>query len=106
MPRGRGGVDPGADRQTRSPGRPRLLLSTTTLTAFFALPSYAAWPAPAIGNVGADAVVQLAALVGVLSFGVFSAIALVRSRNATETENARLRADAAALKADADRASA
>src|SRR5258706_14908399 len=51
-------------------------------------------------------VILLALLIGVLSFAVLSAIALMRARNRAEAENVELRGRVADLKAVSDRAEA
>ena len=51
-------------------------------------------------------IVLLAALIGVVTFAVLSAIALMRARNRAETENAALKIRVGDLKAAADRAEA
>jgi signal transduction histidine kinase len=51
-------------------------------------------------------IVLLAALIGVVSFAVLSAIALMRARNRAETENAALKIRVGDLKAASDRAEA
>ena len=56
------------------------------------------------GAIGATDIVLLSALVGTVSFAVISAISLIRVRNRTETENARLVQENANLRAAADRA--
>ena len=53
-----------------------------------------------------DQLVLLSALVGVVSFAVLSAIALMRARNRAEVENASLRRELTALRGAADRAEA
>ena len=56
------------------------------------------------GSIGATDIVLLSALVGTVAFAVISAISLIRVRNRTETENARLVQENANLRAAADRA--
>jgi signal transduction histidine kinase len=51
-------------------------------------------------------VVFLSALIGVTSFAVWSVVTMMRARQRTETENARLRLEVADVKAAADRAEA
>ncbi len=53
-----------------------------------------------------DQLVLLSALVGVVSFAVMSAVALMRARNRAETENGALRRELTALRTVADRAEA
>lgn len=55
-------------------------------------------------GVGAEEIIILAALIGTVSFAVMSAIALIRARNRTETENAQLHREVANLRVAADRA--
>jgi hypothetical protein len=52
----------------------------------------------------ADQLVLLSALVGVVSFAVMSAVALMRARNRAEADNAALRRELTALRTVADRA--
>jgi len=56
------------------------------------------------GAIGVTDIVILSALVGTVAFAVISAIALIRVRNRTEAENARLVQENANLRAAADRA--
>ncbi len=57
-------------------------------------------------QLGGGQIVLLATLVGAVTFAVLSAVALMRARNRTETENGELRARVADLKATSDRAEA
>ncbi len=59
-----------------------------------------------VAGMGGDRVVLFAVLVGAVSFAVLSSIALMRSRNRAEAENAELRLQIAGLKAATDRAEA
>jgi signal transduction histidine kinase len=74
----------------------------------FASPAWAqAEPGPFFpGGIQSGQIVFLSALIGVVSFAVWSAIALMRARNRAETENVQLRLQVADLKATADRAEA
>src|SRR5690606_16054701 len=57
-------------------------------------------------RIAASEIVTLSAMIGVITFALISAISLIRSRNATEIENRRLRLETAGLRAAADRAEA
>jgi hypothetical protein len=78
--------------------------------------SLIAFPDPALAQSGLDRalslalnpgqVVFLSALIGVTSFAVWSVVTMMRARQRTETENAKLRLEVADVKAAADRAEA
>src|SRR5689334_10460945 len=59
-----------------------------------------------VPGIGLGEIVIFAVVVGVVSFAVFSAIALMRARDRAETENAEFRLRVSDLKANADRAEA
>lgn len=60
----------------------------------------------AIGHLSAVDVVNLAALIGVVTFAVICAVVLIRARDRAEAENTQLRGAAADLRAAVDRAEA